>query len=66
MILAIFEDAPSLRANWPETVAEAWQEARERASGATGLSVRIFPEACPYTASQALDAAFWPGAWNNK
>jgi hypothetical protein len=66
MILAILKDAPSLRANWPETVAEAWQEARERASGATGLSVRIFPEACPYTPSQALDAAFWPGVRNNK
>ncbi len=64
MIPGILKDAPSLRANWSAIVADAWQEARGRASGATGLSDRIFPEACPYTPSQALDAAFWPGEWD--
>jgi len=66
MIPRILEDAPSLRANWSAIVVEAWQKARERASGATGLSDRIFPEMCPYTPSQALDSTFWPGEWNNK
>ncbi|TDN68248.1 DUF29 family protein [Paraburkholderia sp. BL10I2N1] len=66
MIPAILKDAPSLRTNWSETLAEAWQEARERASGAMGLSERLFPETCPYSPSQALDPAFWPGEWNNK
>ncbi|MFM0197794.1 DUF29 domain-containing protein [Paraburkholderia strydomiana] len=66
MIPAILKDAPSLRANWSAIVVDAWQEARGRASGATGLSDRIFPESCPYTPSQALDSAFWPGEWNNK
>ncbi|WP_334022015.1 DUF29 domain-containing protein [Burkholderia orbicola] len=61
MIPLILTDAPSLRASWADTIAVAWQEARARASEATGLSDRIFPEACPYTSSQALDAAFWPG-----
>ncbi|CAB3801195.1 DUF29 family protein [Paraburkholderia fynbosensis] len=65
MIPRILDDAPSLRATLSETFADAWQEARERASGATGLSDRIFPEACPYSPSQALDAAFWP-EWNTR
>jgi predicted transcriptional regulator len=66
MIPAILKDAPSLQANWSEAFAEAWQEARGRASGATGLSERLFPRTCPYSPSQAVDTAFWPGEWNNK
>lgn len=66
MIPAILKDAASPQANWSETFVEAWHEARVPPSGTTGLSEHLFPRTCPYSPSQALDAAFWPGEWNNK
>jgi hypothetical protein len=66
MIPRILEDAPSLRAIFAYTFADVWQSARERANDATGLSERLFPQRCPYSLPQVLDAAFWPGEWNNK
>src|SRR5690348_4405823 len=55
-------DSPSLAGHPAATLAARYDIARSDASGETGLPEAAFPAACPYTAEQALDDAFWPGA----
>jgi hypothetical protein len=43
-------------------LATAYQHAREDAADDTGLSLATFPETCPWTIEQVLDAGFWPEA----
>ncbi len=53
---------PSLRRHPAAALPDEYEAARIRAWGETDLPLDTFPEACPYTAAQALDDAFWPGA----
>lgn len=53
---------PNLAAKVERRLAESYDRAREMASEETGLPLRAFPEACPWTAEQVLDYAFWPVA----
>jgi hypothetical protein len=55
-----FEESPSLRSHAAEVFAGAYADAREQASAETGLPLRVFPKACPYTLEQALDPRFLP------
>lgn len=56
------EDLPSLSGELDELAAWAYPRARRDAAQETGLPLATFPEACPWTAAQALNADFWPEA----
>jgi len=58
----LLRQSPSLAPLVPQTLAEEYSEARQRASEETGLSLVTFPETCPWTAEQVLDTDFWPEA----
>jgi hypothetical protein len=45
-----------------ERLATAYRHAREDAADETGLPLATFPEACPWSIAQVLDADFWPEA----
>jgi hypothetical protein len=59
-IATILEDVPSLRQYVPEILARRYPAARRLAHTETGLPLRTFPEACPWTPAQVLDIDFWP------
>jgi Domain of unknown function DUF29 len=61
-IAVILEDSPSLRREVPGLLARRYPAARMLAHDETGLSLTIFPETCPWTPEQVLDADFWPEA----
>jgi Domain of unknown function DUF29 len=50
----------NLRGYPAERLAEAYRRAREDAVDETGRPLATFPEACPWTVEQVLDADFWP------
>jgi hypothetical protein len=51
---------PGLKPRRAELFAKAYRDARHDAAVGTGLDVRTFPEACPWTLEQAMDESFWP------
>ena len=55
------DDNPSLRPLTPNAVKAAYRDAVLEAVAETGLPAATFPETCPWTFEQALDAGFWPG-----
>jgi hypothetical protein len=55
-----FRSSPSLRGYARNVFAEAYADARARASAETGLSERALPRVSPYTLEQALDPDFLP------
>jgi hypothetical protein len=60
-IAALVEQSPSL-ARWIKgDIASRYQVAREDAADETGLPLSTFPDTCPWTPEQVLDATFWPG-----
>jgi len=59
-IEGILGESPSLRPAVAAMLAEAHSIARARAIAETGLADEAFPEACPFTADQALSRAFLP------
>lgn len=61
MIPRLLADGPSLREHWPDTLARAWDRAKDDACAATGLTRALLPVTCPFPGEQILDAAFWPG-----
>jgi Domain of unknown function DUF29 len=52
--------SPGLKANLPEILAEAYQDALELAIKETRLPAAIFPSHCPYTLEQLLNDDFYP------
>ena len=56
----LLQQNPSLRPGVASLMAEGYAEARLNASDETGLTLATFPEACPWTPEQVLDAEFWP------
>ena len=52
---------PSLKSHVKEAVGWAYEDARLEASAETELPESTFPQACPWTFDQAVDARFWPG-----
>jgi hypothetical protein len=59
-IAAVLADSPSLRDQVPGMLLAGYTEARLDVSDATGLPLSTFPETCPWTPEQVLEAAFWP------
>lgn len=53
-------ESPSLRPLIPELLLQAYHPARRKAARQTRLNLQTFPETCPWTAEQVLDADFWP------
>jgi hypothetical protein len=51
---------PSLQGELPETFGDAYEDARLRAAGETGLQDSVFPAQCPWTVEQVLDVGFLP------
>jgi hypothetical protein len=56
----LLRDNPSLQPQLPTVLMEGYADARLRAIGETHLLAAVFPPTCPWTATQVLDAAFWP------
>ena len=54
------DDNPSLKPLLPQALASAYRDAALEAVAETGLARSTFPEACPWTVEQVLDAGFWP------
>ena len=55
-------ESPSLRAHPSEILDEAYEIARLKAVGETGLPEATFPAACPFTIDEILDPDFLPDA----
>jgi Domain of unknown function DUF29 len=55
-------ESPSLRPQLPILLQECYPHAQRQAARQTRLPLTIFPETCPWTVEQVLDAAFWPDA----
>lgn len=53
---------PSLKSSDADLFARAYRQARLKAARETKLDKRRFPEDPPFTAEQARDPEFWPGA----
>ena len=64
-INAELADSPSLRRHPAAVIEDEYVIARLRAADETGIPAGQFPSSCPYSASQALDDRFWPGAASN-
>lgn len=56
------QDSPSLRPQLPILLRECYPHARRGAARETRLPREAFPEVCPWTVEQVLDADFWPEA----
>jgi hypothetical protein len=55
-------ESPSLRPQLPRLLHECYPHARRTAARHTRLALTAFPDTCPWTAEQVLDADFWPDA----
>ena len=58
----LLRDNSSLRPQVSMCLTEGYVDARRRALGETRLLDAVFPQVCPWTAAQVLDAEFWPEA----
>ena len=56
----ILKESPSLTSQLPILLADAYPLARRNASAETGLPLSTFPNQCPFTVEQVLDAEYWP------
>jgi hypothetical protein len=59
-IAAVLADSPSLRRQVPGMLMTGYADARLDASDDTGLPLATFPDTCPWTPEQVLDAECWP------
>jgi hypothetical protein len=56
----VLNDSPSLRAQLPEWIVQAYPRAADKAVKQMRLLKNPFPPECPFTAEQILDDAFFP------
>jgi len=54
-------DNPSLKGRLSDTIAAAYERARNAAAAETDIDEASFPAGCPWTFAQFMDADFWPG-----
>ena len=59
---ALFARYPHLHTRQAAAYARAYPRARRQAARETGLPLALFPQTCPWTPEQVLDAGFWPDA----
>ncbi|MCU0586736.1 MAG: DUF29 domain-containing protein [Syntrophobacteraceae bacterium] len=57
----ILEDNPSLKHSMGDLLSKAFGKAILRVAKETGQDEDAFPAACPYSAGEIMDAAFYPG-----
>ena len=57
----LLKDNPSLKPMLTEFMDASYARARRNAAGETRLSLKRFPEHCPWIFDQVMDNAFWPG-----
>jgi len=55
-------DNPSLKAELPAVIAQAYRRALIEASRETGLDASMFPASCPFAFEDMLHPDFWPDA----
>ncbi len=60
-----FVDNPSLKPKVPESIEDAYRDARGSAYAETGLPKETFPAVCPWPFEQIMDEDFWPGDGSN-
>jgi hypothetical protein len=61
-IQAILSDNPGVKSRADELFAKGYERARRIAEAETGIALKKFPEAPPFTRQQAEDDEFWPDA----
>ena len=61
-VQALFARYPYLHTRQETAYARAYPRARRQAARETGLPLALFPQTCPWTPEQVLDAGFWPDA----
>ncbi|OCR02309.1 hypothetical protein BCD67_20130 [Oscillatoriales cyanobacterium USR001] len=54
------EDSPSLKPYLEDIFPKCYSNAVKSASIETGLPMQVFPQLCPYTSTEVLDADFMP------
>ncbi|MBU0655695.1 MAG: DUF29 domain-containing protein [Gammaproteobacteria bacterium] len=54
------EDNPGLKSKLPEAIGRAYDLAKSGAEKETGIPSSTFPEQCPWSFEQFVDADFWP------
>jgi len=54
------DDNPSLKPILPQALAAAYRDAALEAVAETGMARGAFPDLCPWSVEQAMDAGFWP------
>ena len=59
-IRRVLRENPSFRPGLTDVVAEAYEDAADLATLATGLNRSTFPAECPFTIDQLLDDDFLP------
>ena len=59
-IVECLDDNPGLKPRLPELLEQAYRHARKDAADETGLPLKTFPSACPFTLDEARDEEFWP------
>ncbi|EMH5361087.1 DUF29 domain-containing protein [Salmonella enterica] len=58
--LKVLSENPSLKSKLTEIIADAYKLAVINAERETNIRRSVFPETCPWTFEQAVDASFWP------
>ncbi|EBW7148991.1 DUF29 domain-containing protein [Salmonella enterica subsp. enterica] len=58
--LRILQENPSLKSRLTEIIKDAYGDAVIAAERETNIRRSVFPETCPWTFEQAVDASFWP------
>ncbi|ELO0595355.1 TPA: DUF29 domain-containing protein [Salmonella enterica subsp. enterica serovar Muenchen] len=58
--LKVLSENPSLKSKLSDIIADAYRIAVINAERETNIRRSVFPETCPWTFEQAVDASFWP------
>ncbi|HIB1591292.1 TPA: DUF29 domain-containing protein [Salmonella enterica subsp. enterica serovar Muenchen] len=58
--LKVLSENPSLKSKLSDIIADAYRIAIINAERETNIRRSVFPETCPWTFEQAVDASFWP------
>jgi len=56
----LLEKHPGIKRFLPDSVVEAYRDARRLAAGETQLPINTFPAACPYSQAQILSNDYYP------
>ncbi|BBD62011.1 hypothetical protein NIES2109_48480 [Nostoc sp. HK-01] len=60
-ILKLLEENPSLQSYLEIAIQEAYENARDLASGETNLPISTFPQQCLYVLAEMINESFYPG-----